>query len=298
LIFAYLGEGPAPEFPLYPEFEHFDGFIEIDSYMRECNYFQNLENALDMSHVGFVHSDNVASFSGIGSGKSLEATESEWGVAYKYTRPDGQFRVQQFGMPNIFYMNALPTDPDIGWQESLFWWVPITDHRHMQFSIHRVPATGAAAERIHERRSKRRDQITLAHQDICEEILAGRMLLRDVDKSAVDLVRLQDDVAQVGQGRIADRQAERLGSSDIGVAVIRRLWNRELAAMLGGRAGKDWKRTDQTVPHAWALQGGAPARVGGAGTQTGGGEPAPCIDVRPTIEVDIQLKAMRVASHS
>ena len=116
--------------------------VEIDSYSRECNYFQNLENALDMSHVGFVHGDNVAIFKGIGLGRALDAEESGWGVTYGFTRADGQRRVQQFGMPNIFYMTALPTDPEIGWQESMFWWVPIDDTDHMQFSVHRVPATG------------------------------------------------------------------------------------------------------------------------------------------------------------
>ena len=110
LIFAYLGEGAAPHFPTYPEFEDFDGLIEIDSYLRACNYFQNLENALDMSHVAFVHRDNMVSYSGIGRGAQLRAEESDWGVTYTFTRDDGQLRIQQFGMPNIFYMTALPTD--------------------------------------------------------------------------------------------------------------------------------------------------------------------------------------------
>ena len=87
LVFAFLGEGAPPEFPLYPEFEYFDGLLEIDSYQRDCNYYQNLENALDMSHVGYVHSDNVASFSGIGLGRSLSAEETDWGVEYTFPSP-------------------------------------------------------------------------------------------------------------------------------------------------------------------------------------------------------------------
>ena len=133
--------------------------VEIDSYSRDCNYFQNLENALDMSHIGFVHGDNVAIFKGIGLGRALDAEESAWGVTYGFTRPDGQKRVQQFGMPNIFYLTALPTDPEVGWQESMFWWVPIDDVSHMQFSVHRVPAQGDVAARIHARRQARRTEI-------------------------------------------------------------------------------------------------------------------------------------------
>ena len=90
LVFAFLGEGEPPPLPRYPDFERFDGFIEVNAYFRECNFFQNLENSLDMSHVGFVHGNNSAAFSGIGHGKRLTADELDFGVSYTYTRPDGQ----------------------------------------------------------------------------------------------------------------------------------------------------------------------------------------------------------------
>jgi 5,5'-dehydrodivanillate O-demethylase len=78
LIFAYLGDGEPPEFPRYPEFEHFDGLLETDSYLRECNFFQNLENALDQSHIGFVHGTGAASFGNV-LGKSLKAEKATGG---------------------------------------------------------------------------------------------------------------------------------------------------------------------------------------------------------------------------
>src|SRR4051812_45719297 len=174
LVFAFLGDGEPPEFPLYPEFSDFEGLVEVDSYVRRCNYFQNVENSLDMSHVAFTHGDNQVAFDKIGLGRSLQAKESDWGVTYTFTRDDGEMRVQQFGMPNIFYMTALPNDPEIGWQESLFWWVPIDDKSHMQFSLHRVPVTGKAAVRVHERRQARRSHIDISHQDACDLILSGR----------------------------------------------------------------------------------------------------------------------------
>ena len=289
LVFAFLGTGTPIEFPLHPEFEKFDGVVEIDSYSRDCNYFQNLENALDMSHIGFVHADNVAVFKGVGLGRALDAEESAWGVTYGFTRPDGQRRVQQFGMPNIFYMTALPTDPDIGWQESMFWWVPIDDTRHMQFSVHRVPAQGEVAARIHARRQARRSEIEIPHQQLALDILEGRAAMHDVDKKKVDLVRLQDDVAQVGQGLIADRDGERLGRADVGVIAIRRLWARELALFMEGRPTKHWQRDGQLVPRAWGLAGN-PARIGGEGA--GGNKVAEVVDIRPYVEIDVQLKAL------
>jgi 5,5'-dehydrodivanillate O-demethylase oxygenase subunit len=287
LIFAYLGEGEPPAFPLIPEFEWSEGFIEVDSYSRDCNYFQNLENALDMSHVAFVHADNRASFAGIGDGLRLDASPSTWGVSYSYERADGAKRVQQFGMPNVFYMTALPTDPEIGWQESVFWWTPIDDRRHMQFSIHRVPAAGEAAERIHARRQARRKTVDLRHQDVCDAILDGRTTLADVDTGRVDLVRLQDDLAQVGQGEVVDRRDERLGRGDAGVVAIRKAWHRELIALQRGEPLTQWTRGSELIPRAWTLSDGGLERI-----DIPSSAPAAVVDVRPFVEIEEQLNAL------
>jgi 5,5'-dehydrodivanillate O-demethylase len=283
LIFAFLGEGEPPEFPRYLEFEQFDGVIELDSYTRRCNYFQNVENALDMSHVGFVHHDNSASFAGIGHGQTLAAVESPWGIAYTATRPNGEQRVNQFGMPNIFHMNALPTDREIGWQESLFWWVPIDDERHVQFSLHRLPIRDELAERYLARRAERRARECLAHEELAERILAGELRLADVDTTRVDLVRLQDDIAQVGQGRIADRGRERLGRGDAGLIMIRKLWLRELRALAEGRPLTVWTRPAGLAPTAWRLPGAVLERTYDWSQPNPGARPA-IVDVRVTRE--------------
>jgi 5,5'-dehydrodivanillate O-demethylase len=291
LIFAYLGQGEPPEFPLYSEFDEFEGLVEVDSYVRRCNYFQNVENALDMSHVGFTHGNNRVAFDKIGLGRSLQAKESDWGVTYTFTRDDGELRIQQFGMPNIFYMTALPNDPEIGWQESLFWWVPIDDTTHMQFSIHRVPVTGEAATRVHERRQARRSRIDISHQDACDQILSGRKRMEDFDFDRVDLVRLQDDVAQLGQGVFADRNQEQMGRADVGVSMIRRLWRRELANLTNGLPLKTWKRSEKIKPRTW----GIPERLGRMavdGDLSSTEKKSKIVDVRPFIEVDTQIEAL------
>jgi len=285
LVFAFLGEGVPPDFPIYPEFDQFDGLIEVDSYRRDCNFFHNLENALDMSHVEFVHGNNEAAFSGFGHGSRLSAIESDWGVEYSFKREDGQLRINHFGMPNIFYMNALPTDPDIGWQESLFWWVPIDDGRHVQFSIHRVPIHGEARRRVSDKRQARRHEIDQSHLELCKEILEGRLRLQDVDPLRADIVRLQDDVAQLGQGIMADRTGERLGRGDVGVIAIRKLWQRELFAFETGHSLKNWRRDANITPKTWGLAGDPPQ----TGVVEEGCEPD-IVDVRPYIEIKEQME--------
>ena len=170
-----------------------------------------------MSHVAFVHHDNLASFQrhrprrcssqrrGIRLGRHLPL----------HPRRTAQLRVQQFGMPNVFYMTALPTDPEIGWQESLFWWVPIDDTQ--PHAVQPPPRSGdRRSGAIDSTRGASNGARTIdlrASRRVRRRSCAGELALRDVDTSRVDLVRLQDDIAQVGQGRIADREAERPGAA-------------------------------------------------------------------------------------
>jgi 5,5'-dehydrodivanillate O-demethylase len=291
LIFAWFGEGEPPPFASYPQFEHFDGFVETNSYLRECNYFQNLENALDTSHVGFVHGDNTAAFEGFGHGNALTAEESDWGVRYTFTRPGGGARTHQFGMPNLFYFLALPVNEEIGWQESMMWFVPINNERHMQFWLHRVRAEGERATLIKALRDARRSEIDMAHQDVAEEILYGRVRMSDLDPKRVDMVQLGDDVAQIGQGRIVSRSREQLGRADVGVVAIRRLWIREITAMLEGRPLKQWDLSESCMPAAWALEGAQPV-VGGTGTRPSSEGASEIRDSRPHIEVERELSAL------
>ena len=76
---------------------------------------------------------------------------------------------------------------------------------------------------------------------MADEILAGRLRREDVDQETTEFLRVQDDVSQVGQGVIADRRNERLGRSDAGIIMIRKLWTRELRALAEGRPLKQWK---------------------------------------------------------
>jgi hypothetical protein len=167
--------------------------------------------------------------------------------------------------------------------------VPIDDTKHVQFSLHRVPATGDAAASIRARRETRRTTIDLPHQDLCERILSGELTLREVDAARVDLVRLQDDIAQIGQGRIADRDHERLGRGDVGVIAIRKLWHRELTALEREAPRTTWQRTPEIVPSAWMLDGTA-TLAGRDAVALGAPD---IVDVRPFVEVDVQLRALR-----
>ena len=47
----------------------------------------------------------------------------------------------------------------------------------------------------------------------------------------------------LGQGVIYDRADERLGSNDVAITLLRRIWRRELDALRDGRPLKQWARS-------------------------------------------------------
>jgi 5,5'-dehydrodivanillate O-demethylase len=110
LVFAYLGHGAPPAFPRYPNFEDFEGFLECDSYIRDCNYFNNLENGADLTHSGFVHRNNPGSFDGLERSPVVSAQESCWGITVSAQWPDRK-QQSQIGMPNIFHHRRNPPTP-------------------------------------------------------------------------------------------------------------------------------------------------------------------------------------------
>jgi hypothetical protein len=115
--------------------------------------------------------------------------------------------------------------------------------------------------------------------------------MEDFDFDRVDLVRLQDDVAQLGQGVFADRSAERMGRADVGVSMIRRLWRREMGNLTSGRPLKNWTRSEKIKPRTWGIA----ERLGRMAVDSDAATPvrkAEIVDVRPYIEIETQIDAL------
>jgi len=236
LVFAYLGEGASPPFPRYPNFEDFEGFLECDSYVRDCNYFNNLENSGDLTHSGFVHRNNPGSFDGLASSPVIQAEESCWGISIVAQWPDRR-QQSQIGMPNIFHHKAQPTDPKIAiFREFMAWGVPIDDKSHWQFTVAAVRLPPDKAAEYKERRAARLAKRVGPNREFVQKILAGELYFDQIDPEAVDWVRLQDDVAQA----FDPPSTERLGQGDRGVILIRKVWQRELRALQAGKRLTPW----------------------------------------------------------
>lgn len=248
LVFAYFGEGEPPEFPRYPEFEDFEGKLLTLTSQHGFNYFNAIDNLLDASHIGFVHSGHVGGYDGRTDAAFLEVQETCWGATSVHTRQtSGKAGQTQFGMPNIFRVRMFPLAPGFPPREVIFWFVPIDDENYQRFF---VDAIRMPKDKIDTFMAARRDVVakqTMRAKDLAEAVVAGRMRRGDVNPETTNIVNFVDDVAQLAQGRIHDRNSEHLGSSDVGMVLVRRLWLRELAALRDGHPLTPW-RYDASLP--------------------------------------------------
>jgi 5,5'-dehydrodivanillate O-demethylase len=248
LIFAYLGEGNAPEFPRYAPFEEEGIYLHTDSYTRPCNFFMNMENAGDLSHIAFTHHDASVSWDETVDGPELSASETMWGVEHKSQRPSGRRNIGQLGMPNMYHVRGVPNDPEVAYREFIGWWVPIEDDRHTQFTVVALRGEPDMIKRYAARRAEQWAREDLDRERIARAVLAGDLRLDDVDRSRVNMIFLQDDVAQMGVGSIGSRPPEHLGRGDTGVIMTRKIWLRELRKFAAGEPTKAWRYDPAKLP--------------------------------------------------
>ncbi len=252
LVYGYFGEGEPPEFPRYPELEDVTGAdYSVNMHEVPCSWFQRLENDVDEVHVHFVHSVSTRAI-GMQELPEIAVSETEYGIRREGKRSGSGVNVARVGhimMPNI-NMVDLPPSPEMRyWTVHLAYRVPMTDESAMTFSIRlRKPEPGAAP--IGGKAGgaiKNRPDWDIEPNVLVEKILAGKMRLQDVDKDYPALFIVEDNVALAGQGRITERSKDRLGQSDKGIILLRKIWERELRALAEGRPLKAWSRPKEPL---------------------------------------------------
>ncbi len=244
LIFAYLGEGHAPPLPRFRTLEE-EGVLTADSYIRGCNVFNNLESNMDELHVAFVHRNSE--FTNVGLNRDLptiSGNETEYGIVKYGTRSDGVVRVSHFFWPNVLYIKGSPDPNDAtGWTDHVGWRVPIDDFSHVSFVVQLVHVSGDAADQVRQRLDEKRRKKPASNEptaaELAEAVLRGELHTDDLAHRP-DIVNIQDYVAQAGQGRIAVRDNEHLGRSDVVLILFRKVYERELRAFAEGRPLKQW----------------------------------------------------------
>lgn len=252
LVFAYLGAGEPPPLPRYPSFER-DGVRLTDTFVRRCNFFNNFEN--DPIHSYITHHRTHDSWRDV-TLPLISVEETDFGIATtriprEGTLPEGRVLPEDtnltshFIFPNVSY-RRLGSLAGAERGANLTFRVPIDDLTHRVYNIEWF-VHGDRVKRYIERREKYLATQTHSVQELVDLVFSGQMHLDDIPAEGADVhfVNLvEDEATQAGQGPIADRQAEHLGSTDVSVTLLREIWKREVLALAEGRALKRWARPE------------------------------------------------------
>jgi 5,5'-dehydrodivanillate O-demethylase len=245
-IWAYFGAGDPPEMPYYPFLEQ-PGLTITDEITFNFNYFHHLENAIDETHLSFLHA--VSPYAAVSEVPIISAEETDFGLAQYGKRPStGIRRETYYHMPNATSWSQPSMYPEeTAWRSFVAYRVPIDDTEHHIFHVCHYAVEAANVESL-------RTKLMAAWEDlrklrpafeVADDILDGRLRWADlpVRGSGADMAIVQDQVAQFGQGVIANRTDEHLGQADAAIVLLRSILDREFSALERGLPLKHWTRT-------------------------------------------------------
>ena len=213
--------------------------------MGSSDSFQNLENSIDEVHIGFLHANSPYEGNINDDVPVVTTEETEFGIAQFGHRKNGKRRDTYYHPPTTTSWAQAPTYPEeIGWRDMLGFRVPIDDTSHITHTITfaKVPLEKRAA--FLERRKAEWLELSKLQpaEEIADLVLAGKMRFKDIPwrGNGADMTRIQDRIALLGQGVIADRTMENLGEADVAIKLLRSIWSREMIAIRDGKPTKKW----------------------------------------------------------
>jgi len=247
LVFAYLGDGPIPAFdlPRKDVFEQSGRLLFTREQIWPASWLQQVENSLDASHVSFVHQKGRVGIFGEAvtpAVPELEYFETDAGIRQIATRAADNVRVSDWTFPNNNHILVPGISMKHPWMDISIWLVAIDDDRTARFQLYSMPSMGAEADKKTTEHFHR--HMGYNPSDHHSELFDQGNYPAEM---ALELVNAQDYVAVVGQGSVVNRSQERLTSSDSGIALLRRIFWREMEAMRLGKPIKQWVRLHETI---------------------------------------------------
>lgn len=245
VVFAYLGAGKAPRMWQFAELGRDYGVHWASSMIWPCNWFQRIENSMDAVHVSFTHQESPFGETLSYDIPTLAYEETEWGIRQIATRSANNIRISEFSFPNcnhIVVPTQLPNqngDKPQPWTDLFNWFVPIDDTHTAFYTVRSSPIRDESVS------SNFASWLSSTGKydwdDHADELFRGIMPDDHAGDTGTTLINAQDYIVQVGQGAIVDRSRERLGKSDEGLILLRKIFWRELAALKRGSPGKVWR---------------------------------------------------------
>jgi 5,5'-dehydrodivanillate O-demethylase oxygenase subunit len=235
LLFAYLGPQPAPLLPRWDVVARPDGTRHIQVMpVLNCNWLQAQENSLDPVHVFYLHGHTLFK-KGLRQRnpyrqiEGFDFEQTEWGIVKRRTYGgDGGEEYKEPGHPAVFpnmlwhsiegrdgnnpYDGTMPID--------MHWRVPIDDTHTQVFWMGFVPSQDGSWTDPYE------------DEPEWERV---ETLLNEQGNFHLSTFASQDHMAWETQGPVVDRSTERLGVSDKGIVMWRKMLQEQIDAVREGR---------------------------------------------------------------
>ncbi len=246
VIFAYMGPEPAPLLPRWDMFVMENVYRDVASCVIPCNWLQIMENSLDPVHAEWLHSyfsNYVLERMGMGERKVLAWVKDRF-VSRAWEHKRIGFDVYEHGIVKRRMLGG-ETEEDENWRIGhpiLFphilrsgsganekggvfnfqYRVPVDDENtyHFWFTVY-VPPQGTVVSP--------QETIPFYEAGIPTPGEDGNPRWLMLDNAPG-----QDIMAWVTQGPVADRTTEKLGLSDKGIILYRRLLRQELDKVMRG----------------------------------------------------------------
>jgi 5,5'-dehydrodivanillate O-demethylase oxygenase subunit len=217
LYWAYLGPGPAPEIPRYDVWAREDGYQTIDVYPQlDANWLQAMENSVDPAHLQILHQAGRAGVANTTRGRTDDVAdfdfyETPYGIIKKRTYKDGRVDEHPLIFPNILRQGNVTQIR-----------VPMDDtHTYIVF-VHFVPGPSPVPEG---------EDTEVHYQPPFKEPSAA---LHPFTHFTMEWTLPEDHMAWETQGPLADREHERLATSDRGIVLYRGILDREIKKVAEG----------------------------------------------------------------
>ena len=258
-IWAYMGPGEAPAFPLYAALTAPDAYRYAIRWPSACNYLQGNEGNIDPVHTSYLHrfdlkSDPSALRNSVGvfqvnTAPKLSVQPTRFGLRIFTERrlPEGDkqiLRVTNFVMPNACAIGGYENGLGRGGC-TMGWHVPIDDRSHYRYEFIFHSKKPLPRQEIHDGAlSEWSKELPLRRNP------ANRYLQdREEQKGTTFLglgrqFTIHDIFATESQGAILDHTKENLASCDVAIARARRMILEGIADMQQGKDPRGIVRTD------------------------------------------------------